>query len=280
MRRLSIGISPCPNDTFAFHGLLTGAVRVPGVELDFTLADVEELNERMLAGELDVAKISAHAALRAADRVVLLTAGSALGFGVGPVLLGAPDRPRRAAERPSPRVLLPGRLTTAALLWELFHGGEGEVRHVRFDAIPPALAAGSAELGVCIHEARFTWQSWGVEWVEDLGRAWERETGAPLPLGSIAARRTLDVGVVRALDAALRASIAHARADADGARATMRRHAQELDDDAIARHVALYVTDATLDLGEVGRAAFARLGELARARGLLPPGAAIEVVAG
>ena len=275
MTRLAIGISTCPNDTYAFHGLLTGAVTIEGVELEFVLADVEELNGRLLGGTLDVAKISYHAALRTNGSIAMLSAGSALGFGVGPVVLGCKQR----AERSGPtRVLTPGALTTAALLWELFHAGEAETVHVRFDQIPGALAEGRAELGVCIHEARFTWKRWGVDWVEDLGERWERETKAPLPLGGIAARRDLGPDVLARVDDGIRRSIVWADGDREGALRTMREHAQEMDDRALWQHVELYVTDDTRRLSSAARAAVRTLEQRARAAGLLAAGPELEIL--
>lgn len=275
MTRLAIGISTCPNDTYAFHGLLSGAVDVPGIELDFVLADVEELNGRLLGGTLDVAKISYHAALRADGSIAMLSAGSALGFGVGPVVLGSK---RRAESRGPTRVLTPGALTTAALLWELFHAGEAQVAHVRFDQIPAALSQDRAELGVCIHEARFTWERWGVDWVEDLGQRWEHETKAPLPLGGIAARRDLGEELLARLDDGIRRSIDWAKQDRDGALRTMRAHAQELDDAALWQHVELYVTDDTYRLSDAARAAVRTLERRARAAGLLAAGPELVIL--
>jgi 1,4-dihydroxy-6-naphthoate synthase len=275
-RALEVGISTCPNDTFAFHALLTGEV-VPadGLELSFTLADVEELNRRVLAGRLDVAKVSFHAALAAAGDVRVLSAGAALGRGVGPLLLAA-----RAGERPTPssRVLCPGRWTTASLLWELFHPGEGVVEQRVFSEILPALEAGDADFGVCIHEGRFTWQEHGLGYVEDLGETWERATDAPLPLGGIVARRTLDERTSKNVADAVRRSIEWGHAHREATLVTMRRHAQELADDVLWAHVDLYVGEHTLELGDEGRRALAVLARRARERGLLACDAELEIL--
>ena len=275
-RALRLGISPCPNDTFAFHGLLSGAVRAEGLELAIELADVEALNRALLAGRLDAAKVSFAAALEAGPRWVVLAAGSALGFGVGPLLLAAPVR-GAAGERP-PRVLCPGEHTTATLLYRLLHPGQGELEQVVFSEILPRLAAGSADLGVCIHEGRFTYERHGLTCVEDLGATWEALTGGPLPLGGIAARAELGRTTHEALAAAIRASLEHARADPAGALATMRAHARELDDDVLRRHVELYVNAWTVDLGDVGRRALGELAARAHAAGLVPDRGRLEVV--
>ncbi len=273
---LRVGISTCPNDTFAFHGLLAGEVGAEGMRLEFELADVEELNRRFAAGALDVAKVSFHAALRLAERLVVLPVGSALGFGVGPVLLAAPGRTSPAEPIPTPkgprpaRVLAPGEWTTATLLYRLFHPGEGELAQTVFHAIFDALESGEADFGVCIHEGRFTYAARGLRLVEDLGETWERRTGAPLPLGGIVARRGLDRGIAEGVARAIRASLERSLADPGRALPTMRRHAREHSDEVLFRHVELYVNDWTRELGEEGRRALARLGDEARAAGVVP----------
>jgi len=274
---LRLGISTCPNDTYAFHGLLSGAVAATGLELEIELHDVQELNERLLAGALDAAKASFHAALRAGAELVVLPCGAALGFGLGPVLLAPSDR----ATPPDPLVLCPGEWTTATLLWRLLHPGEGHVEQVVFDQIMPALAEGRADLGVCIHEGRFTWRAHGLRLVEDLGSRWERRTCAPLPLGGIVARRDLGTRALESLRAAIARSLEHARAHPEAALATMRRHAQEQRDEVLWAHVELYVNNWTRDLGRQGRGALEALRRAACEAGLIAPDApALEVFEG
>ena len=267
MTRLSVGISPCPNDTFAFHALLERRIETPGLELEFELADIEELNRGFLAGRFDACKVS-FAALGARPDVRVLSAGAALGFGVGPVLVaargarlerGSDGRPRIPA---GARVLVPGEHTSANLLYGLFHRGEGRIEQALFSSILPALAAGEAEFGVCIHEGRFTYAGMGLALVEDLGARWEERERLPLPLGGIALR----AGPVPGLGEALVRSIDYARAHRDEALVTMRRHAQEDSDEVLWKHVELYVNDWTRDLGPVGARAVARLRELAAAQ--------------
>ena len=272
--RLRLGISTCPNDTFAFHGLLTGDVEVEGAETSIRLADVEALNEAARRDELDVVKLSYHAALRMADRYAMLPVGGALGFGVGPVVVrGA----RRVREGEPPEVLLPGELTTAHLLWRLFRPEPARLHHVIFSEILPALARGAADLGVCIHEGRFTYASHGLELVEDLGQTWERATDLPLPLGGIAVARRLGHDVARRVAEAIGRSLDLARSAPQATLPTMRRHAQELDDDAIWKHVELYVNDDTRRLGGRARDALRELGRRARDARLMPAGAALEI---
>lgn len=273
-RELHVGISTCPNDTFACHALLTGELELDGVRLRFELCDVEELNRRWRQGEFDLAKLSFHAALHASDELWVLPTGSALGSGVGPLLLARAD-----ANRDRPRVLCPGRWTTASLLYQLFHGGGGEVEQVVFSDIMPRLEAGTADLGVCIHEGRFTFEEHGLVRIEDLGERWERETGALLPLGGIVARRSLGLELARAFTAALGESIDRARSSPETAEPTMRRYAQELSKEVLWSHVELYVGEHTRALGDEGREALATLARVARERGLIPADApALEVL--
>ena len=265
-RTIRLGISPCPNDTFAFHGLLTRSVDWRGLDFAVELLDIEQLNERMLRGEFDVCKVSFAAALDMAADVVVLPSGSALGFGVGPLLLAA-----RAGTRPTDArqlTLCPGRRTTAALLFALFHAGTSRVEQAVFSAIMPRLAAGSADFGVCIHEGRFTWQAHGLHLVEDLGSRWEAETDSPLPLGGIVAARRLPADVIAAVQGVIHDSLSFARADRAAALPTMRVHAQEFADDVLMQHVDLYVNDWTLDLGPIGRRALDALSARAGGNGL------------
>jgi len=263
---IRLGISTCPNDTFAFHGLLTRAVDWRGLEFDVELLDVETLNERLLAGDFDVCKASFHAALLAADDVVVLPSGSALGFGVGPLLLAAEPGTRPTDARQL--TLCPGSHTTAALLFDLFHPRTARVEHVVFSEIMPRLESRTADFGVCIHEGRFTWQSHGLALVEDLGTRWETEAGCPLPLGGIVARRRLSDATIRAVQGVIHDSLLRALRDREAALPTMRRHAQEFDDRVLMQHVDLYVNDWTTDLGAMGARALGELSARAASLGL------------
>ncbi len=275
-RTLHLGISTCPNDTFLFHGLLTGAVEIPGIALEIELLDVQELNERLLAGDFDVAKASYHLALRMADELVALPTGSALGFGNGPLLLA---RAGLHGERPGPTsvTLCPGEHTTATLLYRLFHPSGAEAEQVVFSDIMPALEGADADFGVCIHEGRFTYADSGLSLVEDLGAVWEKATQTPLPLGGIFARRTLDESTIEALQDGLRRSLEFAHAHRSETMATMREHAQELSEDVVWEHVDLYVNDWTRDLGEEGRRAIAALAERGASVGAIPEGTQLSV---
>lgn len=276
-RTIRLAISTCPNDTFAFHGLMTRAVDWRGLTFEIDLLDIEQLNERMLRDDVDVCKVSFAAALAAANDVVVLPSGSALGFGVGPLLLAATAGRRPAT--PMQLTLCPGRHTTAALLFALFHPHSTRVEHVVFSEIMPRLRERSADFGVCIHEGRFTWAEQGLALVEDLGVRWEAETGGPLPLGGIVASRRLGEDVMAAVQHVIRDSLDYALANREAPLPTMRRYAQEFDDRVLMQHVELYVNEWTVDLGPVGRRALDALSTRAAAVGL-GPGRPLEVMPG
>jgi len=256
-RIIRLGISTCPNDTFAFHALMNRLIDWQGLDFQIELLDIQQLNERLFADSLDVAKTSFYAAMLLADRYVALPSGAALGFGVGPLLLATQQGgvPCDASQR----TLCPGQHTTAALLFQMFYPQTTRVEHVVFSEIMPRLRRGDADFGVCIHEGRFTWESEGLFLVEDLGLRWERETGLPLPLGGLVASKRLHPSIIATVVAVIRESIEWARAQPTAALPTMRKYAQEFDDDVLMKHVQLYVNDWTLDLGQVGRAALTEL---------------------
>jgi 1,4-dihydroxy-6-naphthoate synthase len=262
---IRLGISTCPNDTFAFHGLLARAVDWRGLDFRVELLDIEQLNTRMLRGEFDVCKVSFAAALGMARDVVVLPSGSALGFGVGPLLLAAEadTRPTSATQL----TLCPGEHTTATLLFELFHPRTTLIEQTVFSGIMPRLTAGTADFGVCIHEGRFTWEAHGLHLVEDLGSRWEAETGCPLPLGGIVASRRLPAAVTAGVQQVIHDSLALALADPAAPLPTMRAHAQEFDDRVLRQHVELYVNEWTVDLGDTGRRALDALSTRAAAVG-------------
>lgn len=260
---IHIGISTCPNDTFAFHGLLNNLVDTRNIVFQFELLDIQQLNNGLFEGRFDVAKASFSAAVLLADQMWVLPSGSALGFGVGPLLLA-----RRHSTEPrhdQQLTLCPGEHTTAALLYRLYYPNTARVEHVGFHEIMPKLQRAEADFGVCIHEGRFTWQDQGLALVEDLGSRWEAETACPLPLGGLLARRTLAPEVITRVQAAIRDSILLAQARPESALPTMRRYAQEFDDHVLMQHVDLYVNDWTVDLGTVGAKALNTLCNLSAA---------------
>lgn len=274
---IHLAISTCPNDTFAFHALIEGLVDHRGLDFHVELLDIQQLNERLFAGDFDVAKASFHAALLLADSTVVMPSGSALGFGVGPLLLAAKaeERPSGDADGKRKTVLCPGQHTTAALLFRLFYPESCVMEHTIFSDIMPALQSGAADFGVCIHEGRFTWQEQGLSLVEDLGTRWETETQSPLPLGGILGRRAVPYGTLATVQAVINDSLQYALNDREAALPTMRRHAQEFDDTVLMQHVDLYVNDWTVDLGETGRSALTELSLRAADIGVISKSAAM-----
>lgn len=257
--KLACSLSPCPNDTFAFHALMVGAIATPGLEFEFEFHDIEELNTRFRAGASALSKVS-FAALHGLSAVEVLDAGAALGYGLGPLLLCAPGIDPKAPPPASARVLCPGEHTTATRLLRGFYPQLEQIEQRLFSQIMPALAHNAADYGVCIHEGRFTYSNYGLRLVEDLGARWEREYQAPLPLGGIAWRPQRLPGLTASkLSDCIRRSIEYARQHPQAALSSMRRYASEQDDAALWKHVELYVTQDTHTLSPQGRAAIERL---------------------
>jgi 1,4-dihydroxy-6-naphthoate synthase len=267
--KLRLGLSTCPNDTFAFHAILERRIDLRGLEFEADLLDVQQLNDGLFAGRYDISKASFYAALLLARDYGVLRVGAALGFGVGPLIVAARPgaRPETAA-----RVLCPGETTTATLLYRSLHPGQGEIHHAVFSDIGAALRRGDADVGVLIHEGRLTYERDGLILIEDLGESFERLAQAPVPLGGILARLSLPADVVDRFTAVLRDSIAYAWANKDDVLGTIRRHAQELGEDVIWPYVDLYVTGHTVDLGADGEAALQTLERTAVQAGALPAG--------
>ncbi len=256
-RTVRLGISTCPNDTYTFHGLLSKQVDWRGLDFHVELLDIQQLNDRLFRNEFDVAKASFYAASLLADRTVVLPSGSALGFGVGPLLLAA--RQDEIPINPRQLTLCPGEHTTASLLFQMFYPQTTQIDQTVFSEIMPRLKAGTADFGVCIHEGRFTWERHGLGMVEDLGTRWESETECPLPLGGIVARRDLEPDTISTVQAVILDSLRLANSDPEAALPTMRHYAQEFDDAVLMQHVELYVNEWTLELGDVGARALAEL---------------------
>jgi 1,4-dihydroxy-6-naphthoate synthase len=269
-RTLTLGYSPCPNDTFIFHALVQGRVPLPGLSVHERLEDVETLNRLALAVALDLTKVSYHALGHLRRDYALLRSGGALGRGCGPLVVAR--QKLTMAELYGRRLAIPGRLTTANLLLQLHGEGYDDVLVLPFHQIMAAVAEGRAEAGVIIHESRFTFREHGLVQVCDLGEWWEFETGLPIPLGGILAKRSLGAELIGRLDTALRASVEHAFAHPEESRDYIRTHAQELDEAVIDQHIGLYVNDFSLDLGAEGVRAVETLLARAEARGLIPPG--------
>lgn len=268
MNRLSLGFSPCPNDTFMFYPLVHDLVDTEGLAFRERLEDVETLNRLALEGELDVSKVSYHALGHIRDTYALLRSGSALGRGCGPLLVAADDLD--PGELAGKTIAVPGRYTTALLLLRLFDPRLHNFLEMPFNEIMDAVLSGNADAGLIIHESRFTYQGYGLRKLLDLGEWWEGETGLPIPLGGIVARRNLGKEAVAAIERALGRGVEYARAHPDAAARYICEHAQEMSAEVCAAHIGLYVNDYSANLGDEGAAAIACLMERAEAAGLIP----------
>lgn len=267
-RELSLGFSPCPNDTFMFYPLVHGLVDTGGISYRERLEDVETLNRLALAGELDVSKVSYHALGHIRDDYALLRSGSALGRGCGPLLVAA-DRIDPADLR-GRTIAVPGRYTTAKLLLRLFDPALDKFIVMPFNEIMDAVLNGNVDAGLIIHESRFTYQGFGLHKLLDLGEWWEGETGLPIPLGGIVARRSLGAETISAVERALKAGVVYARSHPDEAARYICEHAQEMSPEVCAAHIGLYVNDFSSDLGDEGIRAITCLLQRAEGAGLIP----------
>jgi 1,4-dihydroxy-6-naphthoate synthase len=264
MSEYTLAYSPCPNDTYIFaaltNGLLGDAPRVRA-----HLADIEELNNAAARGDFELIKVSYGAAPFLMDRYRILSAGSAIGRGGGPLLVARPaESPPLFADFARKRIAIPGERTTAFLLLQLALGKRPKVAKMRFDRIVSAVARGEADAGLIIHESRFTYRDAGLIAIADLGEWWENMTLLPTPLGAILIRNDLSESQSMALNDAIRRSLAFARCDEGAVMPYVREHAVEMSDDVMRAHIELYVNDFSDDLGKVGREAVRAL--FARAR--------------
>ena len=256
-QELSLGISPCPNDTYIFYAMVHERIDLAPFSLQTTLADVQELNQAACTGGFDLVKISAAAFGQVQDQYTLLRAGGALGRGCGPLLVARPGFD--LAKLPEAMVALPGDMTTASLLLRLHGLHQGHRKELRYDRIMTAVASGEVEVGLVIHEGRFTYPAYGLEKILDLGQWWETETGLPIPLGVIAVKSELGPEVAAWAEDRIRASLAYARAHQDLAWPFIQSNAQEMDAQTISEHIQTFVTEFSWDLGEEGLKAVHRL---------------------
>ena len=252
--RLSLGISTCPNDTYIYEALVAGLEGSP-FEWDVHFADVQTLNEMVIRGELDVAKVSAQVYPRIRNDYFCLGCGGAIGYGCGPLLLSS----RSGAFDPAQQTVLPGQNTTAALLFRFWHsrefGKQPEVGYALFDEVYRRLVSGNIAQGVTIHEHRFTWKRDGLHMLQDLGAYWEEHTGSPIPLGIAVARRTLPEDVVAAIESEIRRSLSLARERASLVTPFIREKAQISDESVIEAHIKMFVNGFSENVGEAGKRA-------------------------
>ncbi len=266
---LTLGYSPCPNDTYIFYALTHGLVGLDDIQLETpALEDVETLNSWAVAKKLDITKLSFHALGHVLDEYCVLSAGSALGRGCGPLLVAKPGFD--TAQLGDAKIAIPGKLTTANLLFRMYSPLSSNLVEMRFDEIMQQVADGKVDAGVIIHESRFTYVEHGLLCLQDLGTWWEETSGHPIPLGCIAAKRSLGKERIKKIDRAIRDSIVWADEHPDKCLSYIQHYAQEMDKEVMQNHIGLYVNDFSKDLGREGMAAIESFLHLGRRAGILP----------
>jgi 1,4-dihydroxy-6-naphthoate synthase len=272
--KLTIGFSPCPNDTFIFDALIHHKINTEGLEFEVFYDDVETLNQKAFRGELDITKLSYHAFAYAADKYVLLDAGSALGFGVGPLLIckgnAAGLRSQLQEENTDLKIAIPGKYTTANFLLSLAFPNATNKQELVFSDIENAVLDGRVDAGLIIHENRFTYQDKGLEKIIDLGDYWEKHTGCAIPLGGIVANRSLPADIQHKINRLIRRSVEFAFANPKSGLEYIRSHAQEMSEDVMYKHIELYVNRFSVDLGQEGKKAVKLLFDTALEKGIIP----------
>lgn len=270
--KLTLGFSPCPNDTFIFDALIHHKIDTEGLEFEVFFDDVETLNQKAFNGKLDITKLSFHAFAYALKNYILLDAGSALGFGVGPLLIS--KREIRHSELHTPastlHIGIPGKYTTANFLLGLAYPNLNNKTEMIFFDIEDALLDGKIDLGLIIHENRFTYMDKGLRKLTDLGEYWENLTGCAIPLGGIVAKRSLPEDIKHKVNRVLRRSVEFAFANPRSGLDFIREHAQEMSEDVMYKHIELYVNKYSVDLGTEGKKAVKLLFETALEKGVIP----------
>ena len=266
--KLTLGFSPCPNDTFIFDALIHHKIDTEGLEFEVIMEDVEALNQRAFNQELDVTKLSYHAFAFLVEKYALLNSGSALGNGVGPLLIAKNKNVENVVNQSV--IAIPGKYTTANFLFSLAYPDAKNKQEIVFHDIEAAILRGSVDAGVIIHENRFTYQERGFVKILDLGEFWESTTGLPIPLGGIVINRKFPVEIQQKVDRVLQRSVRFAFANPQSSEAFVAQHAQEMDAKVRQQHIDLYVNAFTEDLGETGRAAVNYLFRTALDKKIIP----------
>lgn len=257
--KLSLGFSPCPNDTFIFDALVNKKIDTEGFEFETVLEDVETLNQWALGDKLAITKLSFPAFFRSLDNYTLLHSGSALGKGVGPLLLSKTPVAEDATAIDNATIALPGINTTANLLFSFAYPEAKNKKFMLFSKIEEAVLSGETALGVIIHENRFTYQEKGLYKVKDLGEYWEEKMKAPIPLGGIAISQSVKRSVALKVDELIKKSLAYAFDHYPVITDYVKQHSQEMNESVMRQHIDLYVNDYSRDLGKEGRTAIQTL---------------------
>ncbi|MEO5562583.1 MAG: 1,4-dihydroxy-6-naphthoate synthase [Chitinophagaceae bacterium] len=260
--KFSLGFSPCPNDTFIFDALVNKKIDTEGFDFDVVLEDVETLNQWTLENKLDITKLSFPAFFQSIDNYILLNSGSALGKGVGPLLIARSEIPNSKSLIPNSLIALPGANTTANLLFSFAYPETSNKKFMIFSAIEDAVVNGETDLGVIIHENRFTYQQKGLHKVMDLGEYWEEKKKAPIPLGGIAIKRSFDKATAIKVDKLIRKSLEYAFSNYPFITDYVKEHSQAMQEEVMRQHIDLYVNNYSLDLGNEGKDAINTLHEV------------------
>lgn len=271
MSTIKLSFSPCPNDTFMFDALIHKKIDTEGLEFSVSYDDIETLNQKAFNGESDMTKLSTSALSHLLDRYIILNSGSALGFGVGPLLVSSQPYEHIESVISRLKIGIPGKFTTANFLLSLAYPNATLKEVMLFSAIEPALLAGNIDLGLLIHENRFTYAEKGLFKIADLGEYWQKRTGLPIPLAGIVVKRGFSETEIERLDRVLNRSIQFAFDNPKSGLEFIRSHAQEMNEEVMYKHIELYVNKYSLDLGEDGRNAFEYLFAEAARQGLVEP---------
>ncbi|MEK6581214.1 MAG: 1,4-dihydroxy-6-naphthoate synthase [Nitrospirota bacterium] len=268
MKTLSLGYSPCPNDTFIFYALVHGKIDTGDLQFKEILLDVETLNRSAIKGELDITKVSYNAFGNLRDDYCLLRSGGALGRGCGPLVVS--KRNYSMKDLKGKRIAIPGELTTAYLLLQLYDPDlKKNIKVMPFNMVMDAVKKGEVDAGLIIHESRFTYKAYGLKKVIDLGEWWEKETGLPIPLGCISAKRSIGSELINKIDSLIKESIFYSMAHKKESTEYIKNHSQELEGLVIEQHINLYVNDYSIDIGEDGIKAVQALFEMAGEKGII-----------
>jgi len=249
--KLTIGYSPCPNDCFIFDALIHGKIDTEGLQFEVLLEDVETLNKKALKGELDITKLSYHAFAYVLENYILLRSGSALGFNCGPLLIQDARCTMKDLNSNS-KIAIPGKLTTANLLLSIAYPNLTNKVEYLFSDIENAVLSGEVDAGLIIHENRFTYQDRGLNKIMDLGEFWDSLIHAPIPLGGIVIKRNLGNELQQKVNRLIKKSVGFAFANPESSMAYVKAHAQEMSEEVMKKHIALYVNNFSIDLGETG----------------------------
>ncbi len=254
--QVSIGFSPCPNDTFIFDALVNKKIDTEGLDFEAVLEDVETLNKLALDGKLPVTKLSYGVLPLVLDQFILLNSGSALGRGVGPLLISNKEQGTRNVEVNT--IAIPGEHTTAHMLFSMAYPAAKNKIFIRYDEIENFVLQNKG-LGVIIHENRFTYKQKGLFKITDLGDYWEKITGNPIPLGGIVVKRNIDIFLQQKIDRLIKKSIEFAFSNYPVLNDYIRDHSQEMSEEVMRKHIELYVNDYSLDLGDIGKKAVTKM---------------------